>query len=310
MSSVSYTVIIIVLIIPIIIGLAYIFANKERGNLIEYQKSSNYEFAKLSHGLTAYKQFGSKDNTPIIVIHGATLPSEGFIGFCEGLSQKGYWVICYDQYGRGFSDRPKIKYNMDLYVYQLNELINYLSIDNVILYGSSMGAPIAVSYSNKYPNLVLAVGLQVPLVHIESTMSSIINIPFVGNILFRFFGIPFIKNRALEWPSGNENQRIFIERYIEQLTLPGTEQSILSSLRNVGSKDFYSSYLKFSKLNIPVHISYADDDDEIDPDSVQRILEITPHAESFIFSGGHGGGAKIVPEIINLFTKFIAKTLN
>ena len=310
MSSVSYTFIMIALIIPIIIGLTYILANKEKGNLVEYQKSSNYEFAKLSHGLTAYKQFGSKDNTPIIVIHGATLPSEGFIGFCEGLSQKGYWVICYDQYGRGFSDRPKIKYDMNLYVTQLNELINYLSIDNTILYGTSMGAPIAVSYSNKYPNTILAVGLQVPLVHIKNTMSSIMKIPFVGNILFRFFGIPFIKNRALEWPSVNESQKVFIERYIEQLTLPGTEQSILSSLRNVGSKDFYPSYLNFSKLNIPVHISYSNDDDEIDPASVRRVLEVTPHAESFIFSGGHGGGAKIVPEIINLFTKFLAQNLN
>tara|TARA_Y100001970_G_scaffold276011_1_gene378089 strand:+ start:549 stop:1454 length:906 start_codon:yes stop_codon:yes gene_type:complete len=300
----------IALIIPIIIGLTYILANKEKGNLVEYQKSSNYEFAKLSHGLTAYKQFGSKDNTPIIVIHGATLPSEGFIGFCEGLGQKGYWVICYDQYGRGFSDRPKIKYDMNLYVTQLNELINYLSIDNTILYGTSMGAPIAVSYSNKYPNTILAVGLQVPLVHIKNTMSSIMKIPFVGNILFRFFGIPFIKNRALEWPSVNESQKVFIERYIEQLTLPGTEQSILSSLRNVGSKDFYPSYLNFSKLNIPVHISYSNDDDEIDPASVRRVLEVTPHAESFIFSGGHGGGAKIVPEIINLFTKFLAQNLN
>ena len=310
MSSVSYTVIIITPIRPIIIGLAYILANREKGNLIEYQKSSGYEFAKLSHGLTAYKQFGSKDNTPIIVIHGATLPSEGFFGFCEGLGQKGYWVICYDQYGRGFSDRPKIKYDMNLYVTQLNELINYLSIDNTILYGTSMGAPIAVSYSNKYPNTILAVGLQVPLVHIKNTMSSIMKIPFVGNILFRFFGIPFIKNRALEWPSGNESQKVFIERYIEQLTLPGTEQSILSSLRNIGSKDFYPSYLNFSKLNIPVHISYSNDDDEIDPASVRRVLEVTPHAESFIFSGGHGGGAKIVPEIINLFTKFLAQNLN
>ena len=310
MSALSHTAIIVALIIPIIIGLAYIFANKEKGNLIEYQKSSNYEFAKLSHGLTAYKQFGSKDNTPIIVIHGATLPSEGFIGFCEGLGQKGYWVICYDQYGRGFSDRPKIKYDMNLYVTQLNELINYFSIDNAILYGTSMGAPIAISYSNKYPNLVLAVGLQVPLVYIESTMLSIMKIPYVGNILFHFFGISFIKNRVLEWPSGNENQSVFIEKYIEQLTLPGTEQSILSSLRNVGSKDFYPSYLNFSKLNIPVHISYANDDDEIDPASVQRVLEVTPHAESFIFSGGHGGGARIVPEIINIFTKFLAKTLN
>ena len=87
MSELSHTAIIVALIIPIIIGLAYIFANKEKGNLIEYQKSSNYEFAKLSHGLTAHKQFGSKDNTPIIVIHGATLPSEGFI---PGRKLKGF----------------------------------------------------------------------------------------------------------------------------------------------------------------------------------------------------------------------------
>ena len=98
MSSISYTVVIIVIIIPIIISLAYTVANKEKCDLIEYQRSSGYQFAEISHGLTAYKQFGSNDNTPIIVIHGATLPSEGFIGFCEGLSQKNYWVICYDQF--------------------------------------------------------------------------------------------------------------------------------------------------------------------------------------------------------------------
>ena len=245
-----------------------------------------------------------------VFIHGFSVPSYIWNKTYNTAMEKGFKVIKLDLYGRGFSDRPKIKYDMNLYVTQLNEFINYLSIDNAILYGTSMGAPIAVSYSNKYPNLVLAVGLQVPLVHIESTMLSIMKVPYVGNILFRFFGISFIKNRVLEWPSGNESQKVFIERYIEQLILPGTEQSILSSLRKVGSKDFYPSYLNFSKLNIPVHISYANDDDEIDPASVQRVLEVTPHAESFIFSGGHGGGARIVPEIINIFTKFLAKTLN
>ena len=198
---------------------------------------------------------------------------------------------------------------MDLYVSQLNEFINYLSIDNVILYGTSMGAPIAVNYSNKYPNSILVVGLQVPLVHIKSPLFKILKTPFVGNIFFRFFGIPIMKNRALQWPSENENQRALIERYIKQLTFPGTEQTILSSLRNIASKDFYPSYLNFSKLSIPIHISYASDDEEIDPTSVQRVLEVTPHAESFVFSGGHGGGFSS-PEIINLFTKFLDNNLN
>ena len=310
MTVFSYILVSIALIIPIIVSLAYIFTSNEAGNLLEYQQSSNYEFVKLSHGLTAYKEFGSKSDTPIIVIHGATLPSESFLGFCEGLSQKGYWIICYDQYGRGFSDRPKIKYDINLYISQLSELINYLSIDNVILYGSSMGAPIAINYSNKYPNSILAVGLQVPLVQGKNKILKIMKIPFVGNAVLRFFGIPFIKKRALQWPSEDKSQRIFIEKYIKQLTLPGTEQSILSSLRNVASENFYPSYVNFSKLNIPIHISYASDDEEINPASVQSVLEATPHAENFIFSGGHGGGIKIVPEIINLFTKFLERNSN
>ena len=60
----------------------YNLMNRESGNLIEYQNSSNYEFVKLTNGLTAYKEFGSKKNIPIIVIHGGTLPSEGYSEFC------------------------------------------------------------------------------------------------------------------------------------------------------------------------------------------------------------------------------------
>jgi len=60
MSWFSYILLVIFLIIPIIIGLTYILFDKEAGNLIEYQKSSDYKFAKLSDGLTAYKEFGSK----------------------------------------------------------------------------------------------------------------------------------------------------------------------------------------------------------------------------------------------------------
>ena len=101
------------------------------------------------------------------MIHGAT-PSEGYEGFCSDCS-KGYQVVCYDQYGRGYSDRPNIKYNMDLYTDQLEELLGSpFSVDEVILYGSSMGAPIAINFANKHSSKVLAVGLQVPLVNSQS----------------------------------------------------------------------------------------------------------------------------------------------
>ena len=309
-SGIFSNTILIILAFLILILLIYLFSSFEKGNLDEYRQGSEYEFAKLSQGLTAYKDIGNKDDPAIIVIHGATLPSEGFIGFCSGLSAKGYRVICYDQYGRGYSDRPITNYNMQLYTEQLRELLDFLDIKDAILYGSSMGAPIAINFSNNYSERILAIGLQVPLVHSNSKVLGLIKVPVVGNLFLRTFGIPFAKNRAEQWALENEGQEEFINRYIAQLSLPGTEYSLLSSIRNIANKDFLPDYKVFSELNIPIHIAYASDDDEIDPKTVNDVLKLIPDADTFVFTGGHGGGGVIVNKLTDLFSDFLSKKLN
>ena len=309
-SGIFSNTVLIILAFLILILLIYLFSSFEKGNLDEYRQGSEYEFAKLSQGLTAYKDIGNKDDPAIIVIHGATLPSEGFIGFCSGLSAKGYRVICYDQYGRGYSDRPITTYNMHLYTEQLKELLDFLNIKDAILYGSSMGAPIAINFSNNYSERILAIGLQVPLVHSNSKVLGLIKVPVVGNLFLRTFGIPFAKNRAEQWAHENEGQEEFINRYITQLSLPGTEYSLLSSIRNIANKDFLPDYKIFSESNIPIHIAYASDDDEIDPKTVNEVLKLIPDADTFVFTGGHGGGGVIVNKLIDLFSDFLSKKLN
>ena len=309
-SGIFSNTVLIILGFLILILLIYLFSSFEKGNLDEYRQGSEYEFAKLSQGLTAYKDIGNKDDPAIIVIHGATLPSEGFIGFCSGLSAKGYRVICYDQYGRGYSDRPITNYNMQLYTEQLRELLDFLDIKDAILYGSSMGAPIAINFSNNYSERILAIGLQVPLVHSNSKVLGLIKVPVVGNLFLRTFGIPFAKNRAEQWAHENEGQEEFINRYITQLSLPGTEYSLLSSIRNIANKDFLPDYKVFSELNIPIHIAYASDDDEIDPKTINDVLKLIPDADTFVFTGGHGGGGVIVNKRIDLFSDFLSKKLN
>ena len=309
-SGIFSNTVLIILAFLILILLIYLFSSFEKGNLDEYRQGSEYEFARLSQGITAYKDIGNKDDPAIIVIHGATLPSEGFIGFCSGLSTKGYRVICYDQYGRGYSDRPITNYNMQLYTEQLRELLDFLDIKDAILYGSSMGAPIAINFSNNYSERILAIGLQVPLVHSNSKVLGLIKVPVVGNLFLRTFGIPFAKNRAEQWAHENEGQEEFINRYITQLSLPGTEYSLLSSIRNIANKDFLPDYKVFSELNIPIHIAYASDDDEIDPKTVNDVLKLIPDADTFVFTGGHGGGGVIVNKLIDLFSDFLSKKLN
>tara|TARA_B100000945_G_C20337708_1_gene575787 strand:- start:565 stop:1164 length:600 start_codon:yes stop_codon:yes gene_type:complete len=199
---------------------------------------------------------------------------------------------------------------MQLYTEQLRELLDFLDIKDAILYGSSMGAPIAINFSNNYSERILAIGLQVPLVHSNSKVLGLIKVPVVGNLFLRTFGIPFAKNRAEQWAHENEGQEEFINRYITQLSLPGTEYSLLSSIQNIANKDFLPDYKIFSESNIPIHIAYASDDDEIDPKTVNDVLKLIPDADTFVFTGGHGGGGVIVNKLTDLFSDFLSKKLN
>ena len=75
-----YQFVLITLLIFIILAyLMYNLMSRESGNLIEYQNSSNYEFIKLTNGLTAYKEFGSKKNTP----YAAQLAAEDATGVAK-----------------------------------------------------------------------------------------------------------------------------------------------------------------------------------------------------------------------------------
>ena len=308
---IAYCILLSILtIISLLITITYILINPEQGSLLEYQKSSDYKFVKLSNGLTAFKEFGSNKNIPIIIIHGGTLPSEGYIEFCQRLSEFNYWVICYDQYGRGYSDRPQIKYSIDIYRNQLDELLKYLKVKKFILYGISMGGPIAVDYANSNINNTLAMGLQVPVVNINNNIFKFLKIPIVGNIFMRFFGLPIIKKRALKWNNDALEREIFINKYIKQLNLPGTEYALLSSVRHLFSKDYISNYINFSNHKIPTHISYADDDEEVSPESVKSVIKFTDHANIFVFSGGHTGSAKIPEKIISVFIDYLDSSLN
>ena len=63
------------------------------------------KFVKLRRGVTHYRQFGPEKGPLVACIQGLT-PSFVFEGIAEAYVKNGYRVLAYDQYGRGFSDRP------------------------------------------------------------------------------------------------------------------------------------------------------------------------------------------------------------
>ncbi len=91
-------------------------------------------WAKLSKGNIYYRWHHpeEKNGQIIIMVHGFSTPSFVWNGLLSGLLNKGYSILVYDHYGRGFSERPRVKYSLNFYVETLKDLISHQNIDGKI----------------------------------------------------------------------------------------------------------------------------------------------------------------------------------
>jgi len=95
-----------------------------------------------------YEDHGS--GQPIVLIHGYPLNGASWEKQERVLLQAGYRVITYDRRGFGKSSQPTVGYDYDTFAADLNALLEYLEVDNVVLAGFSMGTGEVVRYLATY----------------------------------------------------------------------------------------------------------------------------------------------------------------
>src|SRR5690349_15789016 len=115
------------------------------------RQDTSGSFIALGDGITHYELGGSEDGPSIVLVHGFSVPYFIFDTTFEHLCKSGFRVLRYDLFGRGFSDRPELNYDIDLFVRQLKDLLDALAFKKVHLLGLSMGGPISASFIEKYP---------------------------------------------------------------------------------------------------------------------------------------------------------------
>lgn len=154
---------VIIIIVIFLVGAAsiilygfYKYNNKEKKTLTEAErKKATGSFIKLSEGITHYQLEGPANGEVIILVHGFSVPYYIWDGTYEYLVNKGYKVLRYDTYGRGYSDRPNVVYNKELYNNQLLQLINQLKLQGKInLAGVSFGGQIVTDFTCQHPDIV------------------------------------------------------------------------------------------------------------------------------------------------------------
>ncbi|KAH8092510.1 alpha/beta-hydrolase [Cristinia sonorae] len=111
-------------------------------------------YVSFPYGRVRYWLFGPEEGTRIVLIHGLSIPAIIWKDIAPQLAARGFRVLLYDLYGRGYSDAPKMTYDTTLYVTQLALLMQYIGWDNTHVVGLSMGGGIAAAFCDQFPHLV------------------------------------------------------------------------------------------------------------------------------------------------------------
>eukprot|EP01083_Nonionella_stella_P011820 33521_1 len=163
---------------------------------------------RLSFGDTYYrihthhKEFDRTNTIPLILIHGISYSDVWCYFITEYLKLSNVaspMIVEYHLYGRGSSDSPLVRNNMQLFVTQLSQLLLHLNLnDTVNIIGFSMGGAIAMQFSCLYPQKINKLILISPSCMTPKTMIMwmIRNIPLVPDLLIgtlRKIGISKLK---------------------------------------------------------------------------------------------------------------------
>jgi pimeloyl-ACP methyl ester carboxylesterase len=113
--------------------------------------------AKLED-IDIFYQDTKTEGQAILCLHGRWGRGETWVDFMQHYGEK-YRVIAPDQRGHGLSGKPISKYTAEEMAVDMVALLNFLSLDSVILVGHSMGGQVAGYLTALYPSCVTALAI-------------------------------------------------------------------------------------------------------------------------------------------------------
>jgi pimeloyl-ACP methyl ester carboxylesterase len=262
------------------------------------------DFCSLSKGLTHYRYFGPKTGPLVVCIHGLTTPSFVFEAIAKEFEAKGYRVLVYDHYGRGYSDRPSGVQDRQFFVEHLRELLDSLGEKDAFdLVGYSMGGAIASAFGAEHLDRIKKLILLAPagMGHELGSLAKIaFRVPLFGNWAFMALYARLHRQVTEKERTLLSSVDYVVDRQQRELNYVGFLPSVLSSLRGILAISSRADHQRLAAHNIDIVAVWGAEDTVIPISGKEKLLNwnagsrhiVIPHA-------GHGLAYTHVTEVMH-----------
>jgi len=263
---------------------------RERTRLAAARRAHGGGCAELSAGVTHYRIDGASGATPLVLVHGATVPLWEFDFLVPELLRAGFQTLRFDLYGHGLSDRPAVDYTLDLFVAQTLELLAAVAFPQpAAILGHSLGAAIAAAVAARAPDAVGEIVLVAPLLNFNarSKWARAFKRRGTGDLLMRFFGVPALVRRRRARYARIGRPRL-TELFVEQASFDGFGRALLSMIRAETLGEQGARYAALRALAHKVLVISGGADAVIPADDVARVRALVgPHSRLEIERAEH-----------------------
>lgn len=296
----------------LLLTLAMLFLDSQQEPLVMNEKARQKapgQFQLLSKGLTHYRLEGPESGELVILIHGGMV--SGMFAWEKNfrfLTEKGYRVLMYDLYGRGFSERTEEAYTPELFFRQFQELTDSLHINKPFyLAGLSLGSMVAIDYAKKYPQEVKKLMLLSPAARGKFKVRPVLKVPILNNLLMTAYWYPRTVNSQMQEFYEPEKFPDYEKKLREMIRYKGYKSSNYSTWIHTLTYNMEPSIAEIGKGEIPVALVLGEHDPYVQPDEADVYKKLIPQIYVFVIAeAGHIVPFEKPDEVNHLMLRFFS----
>ena len=251
----------IVVALVLVAGAAHVARDRERRPLDDAARAAaSGRFVRLRDGVTHYDLSGPDTGRTVVLLSGFSVPFYLWDPTRDALAAGGFRVLRYDYFGRGFSDRPDLRYDLATYDRQLTELLDTLGVRGPVdVAGISMGGVVAANFADRHPQRTRSLTLIAPGFGAFPETPLPLRIRGLGELVMTLVAPEMARGQLSDFLHP-ERHPSWVERYEQQMRYDGFRRSMLETVRGDVFKRPAASFARLVSGSTPILVLWGKED--------------------------------------------------